>query len=83
MVLCMIAMASYAQETEDTEKEAVTLPTLTVTAQKEKRHFKRCLSLLLLLTARKQKNYRSGTSMKLAEFHPISNLMMTAAGHSQ
>ncbi|RKU35653.1 TonB-dependent receptor, partial [Candidatus Poribacteria bacterium] len=34
MVLCMITMVSYAQETEDTEKEAVTLPTLTVTAQK-------------------------------------------------
>ena len=34
IVLCMITMASYAQETEDTEKEAVTLPTLTVTAQK-------------------------------------------------
>lgn len=34
MVLCMITMVSYAQETEDREKEAVTLPTLTVTAQK-------------------------------------------------
>ena len=34
MVLCMITMISYAQETEDTEKETVTLPTLTVTAQK-------------------------------------------------
>ena len=34
MTLCMIAMISYAQETENIEKEAVTLPTLTVTAQK-------------------------------------------------
>ncbi len=34
VVLCMITIVSYAQETEDTEKEAVTLPTLTVTAQK-------------------------------------------------
>lgn len=34
MVLCMITMLSYAQETENTEEETVTLPTLTVTAQK-------------------------------------------------
>ena len=34
MALCMITMGSYAQETDTTEKEVVTLPTLTVTAQK-------------------------------------------------
>ncbi|MYF98046.1 TonB-dependent receptor [Candidatus Poribacteria bacterium] len=34
MVPFMITMASYAQETDNTKKEAVTLPTQTVTAQK-------------------------------------------------
>ena len=34
MILCLITMVSYAQETDDTEKEIITLPTQTVTAQK-------------------------------------------------
>lgn len=34
IVLCMITMASYAEDTENTEKEVITLPTQTVTAQK-------------------------------------------------
>ncbi len=34
MALCMITMGSYAQETDPTKKEVVTLPTQTVTAQK-------------------------------------------------
>lgn len=34
IMLCMITIASYAEKIENTEKETITLPTLTVTAQK-------------------------------------------------